>query len=123
MIVGIVERLQAGPYFGPDSDFVNEVVLAPAIPAGKTMFYIVRALPGRRDAVMNQVQREFESLQHGRYVQRIRTLAFTAKQGRTDDRNGAVILAVLSSFVLAVTMLGLFGFASFAVTSRTRDFS
>jgi putative ABC transport system permease protein len=120
-IVGVVERLQAGPYFGPDSDFVNEVVLTPAIPAGKTLFYIVRTLPGHRDAVMNQVQREFESLQHGRYIQRIRTLAFTAKQGRTDDRNGAVILAVLSSFVLAVTMLGLFGFASFAVTSRSKE--
>jgi len=31
------------------------------------------------------------------------------------------VLAVLASFVLAVTMLGLFGFAAFAVTSRTKE--
>jgi putative ABC transport system permease protein len=120
-VVGVVERLQGGPYFGPDSDFVNEVVLVPANPGGKTTFYIVRALPGQRDAVMNRVQREFEALQRGRYIQRIRTLAFTAAQGRADNRHGAVILAILSSFVLAVTMLGLFGFASFSVTSRTKE--
>jgi putative ABC transport system permease protein len=120
-VVGVVERMQGGPYFGPDSDFVNEVVLAPANPIGKSTYYIVRTQPGQRDAVLNQVQREFESLRPGRYVEKIKTLAAIAQQGRAAERNGAVILAILSSFVLAVTMLGLFGFASFAVTSRTRE--
>lgn len=120
-IVGVVERLQGGPYFGPNSDFVNEVVLAPGIPSGHSIRYIVRTQPGRRDAVMNRVQREFESLQPGRYIERMQTLATTAARQRATDRNGAIILAILSSFVLAVTMLGLFGFASFAVASRTKE--
>lgn len=120
-IVGVVQRLQGGPYFGPNSDFVNEVVLAPGIPAGHSIRYIVRTRPGRRDAVMNRVQREFESLQPGRYIDRMQTLASTAEWNRAADRNGAIILAILSSFVLAVTMLGLFGFASFTVVSRTRE--
>jgi putative ABC transport system permease protein len=120
-IVGVVARLQAGPYFGPDSDFVNEVVLAPGIPAGHSIRYIVRTQPGRRDAVMNRVQREFESLRSGRYVERLQTLATTAARQRATDRNGAIILAILSSFVLGVTMLGLFGFASLAVASRGKE--
>jgi putative ABC transport system permease protein len=49
------------------------------------------------------------------------TLAATAKQARVADRTDAVILAILSSLVLAVTMLGLFGFAAFAVTSRNKE--
>lgn len=120
-VVGVIERMQAGPYFGPDSDFVNDVVLAPAYPSGPNAHYVVRTLPGQRDAVMNRVQREFESLQPGRYIDRMRTLAATAAQNRANDRNGAIILAILASFVLAVTMLGLFGFASFTVTSRTKE--
>jgi putative ABC transport system permease protein len=120
-VVGVVERLQGGPYFGPESDFVNEVVLAPANPSGKSAHYLVRTQAGQRDAVMNKVQREFESQRPGRYIERIRSLAEIALEGRADDRNGAVILAILSSLVLAVTMLGLFGFASFSVTSRTKE--
>ena len=96
-IVGVVERLQGGPYFGPNSDFVNEVVLAPGIPSGHSIRYIVRTQPGRRDAVMNQVEREFESLQPGRYIEQMQTLASTAERNRATDRNGAVILAILCS--------------------------
>ena len=120
-IVGVVALLQAAPYFGTGRDFVNEVVLAPGIPAGSHTTYIVRAAPGARDHVMTGVKREFESLRPNRYVDRIETLSNTASQARAMDRNGAVILAILSTFVLAVTMFGLFGFASFAVASRTKE--
>jgi len=49
------------------------------------------------------------------------TLAAEAARSRVANRTDAVILAILSSLVLAVTMLGLFGFASFAVTSRIKE--
>jgi len=120
-IGGVVEVMQAAPFFIPGADFVNEVVLAPAVSAGPNALYLVRTKPGLRDQVMERVRREFESLQKGRYIDRVRTLAGTATQARATDRNGAVVLAILSSFVLTVTMLGLFGFASFAVTSRTKE--
>jgi putative ABC transport system permease protein len=121
IVVGVVEHMQAGPYFGPESDFVNEVVLAPANPAGRGAYYVVRTQPGLRDRIMNRVQREFEPLRRGRYIDGMRTLAETAARNRQNDRNAAIILAILSSFVLAVTLLGLFGFASFAVSSRTKE--
>jgi hypothetical protein len=33
-IVGVVERMQAAPFFLLGTNFVNEIVLAPAVPAG-----------------------------------------------------------------------------------------
>jgi putative ABC transport system permease protein len=120
-IVGVVAIMQAGAYFAPGADFINEVVLVPAAPAGHGSKYLVRTHPGARDQVMTQVRREFEALQPSRYVEHMEDLATTAATMRDADRHGAIVLAVLSSFVLAVTMFGLFGFASFAVTSRTKE--
>jgi putative ABC transport system permease protein len=70
---------------------------------------------------MGRVWKELEPRQHGRLVDSMDTLAATAARSRVADRTDAVILAILSSLVLAVTMLGLFGFAAFAVASRTKE--
>jgi putative ABC transport system permease protein len=120
-IVGVVERMQAAPLFLPGVNFFNEIVLAAAVPAGPTALYLVRTKPGLRDQVMTRVVKEFETLQRDRYIDKIKTLADTASEARAADRASAVVLAILASFVLAVTMLGLFGFAAFAVTSRTKE--
>jgi len=120
-IVGVVERMQAAPFFLPGTNFVNEIVLVPAVPAGPSARYLVRTRPGLRDQVMTRVVKEFESLQRDRYVNAVRSLADTASEARASDRANAVVLAILACFVLAVTMLGLFGFAAFAVTSRTKE--
>jgi putative ABC transport system permease protein len=119
-VVGVVDLMQAAPPNGP-GDIVYDVVLTPAVPQGPNATYLVRTQPGRLDAVMTRVWKELEPLQHGRTVDSMETLAVTAAQSRVADRTDAVILAILSSFVLVVTMLGLFGFASFAVTSRTKE--
>lgn len=120
-IVGVIERMQAAPLFLPGVNLFNEIVLAPAVPAGPTALYLVRTKPGLRDQLMARVVKEFESLQKDRYIDKIVTLADTASEARMADRSSAVVLAILASFVLAVTMLGLFGFAAFSVTSRTKE--
>ena len=119
-VVGVVELMQAAPPNGP-GDIVYDVVLTPAVPPGPNAIYLVRTKPGLLDAIMGRVWNELEPLQHGRLVGSMGTLAARAAQSRVADRTDAVILAILSSLVLAVTMLGLFGFASFAVTSRTKE--
>jgi putative ABC transport system permease protein len=120
-VVGVVELMQAAPRFGPGTDFVYDVVLTPAIPPGPNATYLVRTKPGMLDAVMARVWKELGPIQKARLVDSMDTLAATAAQSRVADRTDAVILAILSSLVLAVTMLGLFGFASFAVTSRIKE--
>ena len=119
-VVGVVERMQAAPPMGP-ADIVYNVVLTPAVPPGPNAIYLVRTKSGLLDAIMARVSKELEPRQHGRLVDSMDTLAATAKQARVADRTDAVILAILSSLVLAVTMLGLFGFAAFAVTSRNKE--
>jgi putative ABC transport system permease protein len=119
-VVGVVDLLQAAPPLAP-GDIVYDVVLTPAVPPGPNAIYLVRTQPGRLDAVMARVWKELEPLQHGRTVDSMDTLTAQATRARLADRTDAVILAILSSFVLVVTMLGLFGFASFAVTSRTKE--
>jgi putative ABC transport system permease protein len=119
-VVGVVELMQAAPSMGP-GDIVYDVVLTPAVPPGPSATYLVRTQPMRLDAIMARVWKELEPLQHGRSVDSMETLVATAAKSRVADRTDAVILAILSSLVLAVTMLGLFGFASFQVTSRIKE--
>ena len=119
-VVGVVELMQAAPPLAP-MDVVYDVVLTPAIPQGPNAIYLVRTRPGLLDAIMGRVWKELEPRLHDRLVDSMETLAATAAHSRVADRTDAVILAILSSLVLAVTMLGLFGFASFAVTSRTKE--
>jgi putative ABC transport system permease protein len=120
-VVGIIEQMQGAPYFGPESEFVNELVLTATYQPALDELYLVRTRSGTRDHVISQVQREFGSVQPGRYQDRIETFARTAAMARTDDRINAITLLVLSSLVVAVTMLGLFGFAAFAVTGRMKE--
>jgi putative ABC transport system permease protein len=120
-VVGVVELLQAAPRWIPGTDFNYDVVLTPTIPPGPEAVYLVRTKPGMLQAVMTRVRQEFGPLQRSRTVDRMNTLASTAAWVRIADRTDAVILAILCSLVLAVTMLGLFGFASFAVASRTKE--
>jgi putative ABC transport system permease protein len=120
IVVGVVELMQAAPPMGP-GDIVYDVVLTPAIPPGPNATYLVRTKSGLLDVVMARVWKELGPLQHGRVVNGMDTLAARAAQSRVAERTDAVTLAILSSLVLAVTMLGLFGFASFAVSSRTKE--
>ena len=120
-VVGVVELMQAAPYFAADSSFVNELVLTPTYQTAADAFYLVRTKAGTRNEVMSKVQREFESVQGGRYLDRIQSLAKTASMMRGSDRISAITLLVLSSLVVAVTMLGLFGFAAFSVTGRLKE--
>jgi putative ABC transport system permease protein len=119
-VVGVVELMQAAPPLAP-MDIVYDVVLTPAVPPGPNAIYLVRTKPGQLDAIMGRVWKELEPRQHGRLVDSMDTLAAIAARSRVADRTDAVILAILSSLVLAVTMLGLFGFAAFAVASRTKE--
>ena len=120
-VVGVIDHMQAAPYFAPGSDFVNELVLTPTYQTAPDEFYLVRTKPGARNEVMAKVQREFEPVQTGRYLDRIQSLAKTAAMMRGSDRTSAITLLVLSSLVVAVTMLGVFGFAAFSVTGRIKE--
>jgi putative ABC transport system permease protein len=119
-IVGVVKLLQSAPPLNT-GDIVYDVVLTPAIPPGPDAFYLVRTETAMMGSVVARIRKELGPMQPYRTLYAIETLAATAAQARATDRTDAVILAILCSLVLAVTMLGLFGFASYAVSSRTKE--
>lgn len=120
-VVGIVERLQAAPYYDGDADFVECIVLLPSVPPGSSAIYIVRTQPGLRDEVMQVVERELSVSQPGRYIDEIQSFAATASLTRATKRVGAIILIVVACLVVAIAALGVFGLASYTVTSRTKQ--
>jgi putative ABC transport system permease protein len=120
-IVGIIELMQGAPYFAPGADFINELVLTPTFQPTPDELYLIRTRPGDRNRIMATVERQFESVDASRFIDRIQSLATTAAMMRSNDRLNAMTLVVLSSLVLAVTLLGLFGFASFMVTGRIKE--
>jgi putative ABC transport system permease protein len=121
IIVGIVDFLRADPAPARYDDFVTRVVIVPIIPPGPNGLYVVRTQPGQRAFVMRQVEKDFASLQPGRFVSRMEDYTRTAAAIRQETRTSALILAVVALFVLAVTVVGISGLAAFNVTSRTKQ--
>jgi len=120
-IVGIVERMQTFPVPGPFSEFAENVVFVPGLPAGPKAIYLVRTKPGHLAEVMAQVEQSLGDKVPGRYIDHMETLAQSASNTRSGLRASSIILGVVALLVLAVTAIGIFGLAAFNVTTRTRQ--
>jgi putative ABC transport system permease protein len=121
VIVGIVEQMRANPLPSQYDQFATQIVILPAIPPGPGGHYIVRTQPGRRDALMAEVDKNFADLQPGRFVERLEAMDRTAEDAREGYRASAIILAVATFFVVMVTIVGIVGLAAFSVASRTKQ--
>jgi putative ABC transport system permease protein len=120
-VVGIVERLQHQKAMGPLADLFRQVVIVPAWVAAPNAAYLVRAEPGRRDALMAQIEKELPDLQPGRFIQSMATLETTVALSSNNMRASSMTLAVTSVFVLGVTVIGIVGLAAFTVATRTKQ--
>jgi putative ABC transport system permease protein len=121
VIVGIVEQMRANPLPSQYDQFATQIVILPAIAPGPNGHYIVRTKPGRRDALMAEVDRNFADLQPGRFVERLEAMDRTAEDAREEYRASAIILSVATVFVVIVTIVGIVGLAAFSVASRTKQ--
>jgi putative ABC transport system permease protein len=121
VVVGIVELMRGNPYPAEYDQFALQDVFVPIIPAGPDSSYLIRATPGRRDAVMARVDKELADLQPGRYINRMETLEHTAASSRSNYRASVIILGVAAFFVLLVTVVGIVGLAAYNVASRTKQ--
>jgi putative ABC transport system permease protein len=121
-IVGIIEHLQHQQVMGgPAADLFKQVVIVPAYGPGPFGVYMVRTEPGRRDAVMAQVEKELPDLQPGRFIQSMEAMENTVKRSRNSVRASSMTLAVTTVFVLIVTVIGIVGLAAFTVAARTKQ--
>lgn len=121
VIVGIVDLMRAYPLPSQYDQFATQIVIVPIIPPGPNSRYIVRAKPGRRDALMAEVDKDFADLQPGRFVERLEAFDRTVEDARQGYRSSAIILSVATFFVVMVTIVGIVGLAAFSVAARTKQ--
>jgi putative ABC transport system permease protein len=117
-IVGIIEHMH-GAWVGWDK--LDHVILFPRIDNGPGSLYLVRSEPGRRDAVMRDIEARLGDSNPGRLLRWVRTMDYFIHQSYLDDRNMAIFLASVTSALLAITALGIFGLATFNVSTRIRQ--
>jgi putative ABC transport system permease protein len=117
-IVGIIEHMH-GAWVGWDE--LDQVVLFPRIKGGPNGVYLVRTEPGRRDAVMRDIEAKLGDSNPGRLLRWVRPFDYFIRQSYLDDRNMAIFLVSVTSALLAITALGIFGLATFNVSTRVRQ--
>ncbi len=117
-IIGIVRNFM-GPQLGPP---VYDTVLFPTLPGQYGGYYLlVRTKPGQRNAVLHQAKQHISVAHRHGVVQYVQTLASAKRQLHSANRNVAILLAIVTAFMVAVCCLGIFGLTTFNVASRTRQ--
>src|SRR5512134_3582520 len=117
-IVGVIEHMH-GAWVGWDK--LDHVVLFPRIKSGPNAIYVVRTEPGRQDAVMREIEAKLGDSNPGRLLRWVRPMSYFIHQSYLDDRNMAIFLVSVTSALLAITALGIFGLATFNVSTRIRQ--
>jgi putative ABC transport system permease protein len=117
-IVGIIENMH-GSWVGWDK--VEHVMLFPRIKSGPNGVYMIRAEPGRRDAIMRTIEERLGTSDPGRLLRWVRPLTYFERQSYLSDRNMAIFLVSVTGALLAITALGIFGLATFNVSTRIRQ--
>lgn len=117
-IIGITRDFM-GPQFGQPA---YNAALTPQVP-GKYGFYelLVRARPGRRDALLRAAKRHIAAAHPDAAVAFTQTLEQAQRLFNASSRNIAIFLSAVTALMLAVCCLGLFGVTAFNVSSRTRQ--
>lgn len=117
-IIGVIEHMQ-GSWLS--HKLVDQLYIAPVYPPGPAVKYLVRTQPGRRDAVMQQVEQRMTESNPDRVIERIRPLEEFKKRSYLADRNMGIFLVSVTGLLLVVTALGVFGLATFHVNTRTKQ--
>ena len=118
VIVGIMQNMH-GSWVNWDK--VDQVMLFPRVKSGPNGLYLVRTEPGRRDALMREVEAKLGTSNPGRLLRWVRPLTYFERQSYLSDRNMAIFLVSVTSALLAITALGIFGLATFNVSTRIRQ--
>jgi putative ABC transport system permease protein len=118
MIVGVVANMQ-GPYAG--HEYQQRVFFAAQLPKVFGLVYLVRTKPGRRDQVMRIATEHLRSSNPDRVIEATRTIDTYRQRTNQSDRITAIMLTFVTCLLIAVAALGIFGLATFNVSTRTKQ--
>jgi putative ABC transport system permease protein len=119
-VIGIVEHMQ-GTWL--DSLRLNNVFFMPRLPFSFSgaIYYIVRAKPGARDALARTIEEHMSASNPNRFIDWVRPLQRFKDRSYAADRNMEIFLIAVTALLLGISSLGIFGLATFNVSTRTKQ--
>lgn len=119
VVIGIIDKMQAA---WVNWDDLENVVLQPRLPGySNNNNYIVRTEPGQRDTVMRLVEEKLSTSNPERMIEWVRPFEFFKKRSYRADRNTSIFLVSVTTLLLGIAALGIFGLATFNVSTRTKQ--
>ena len=118
VVIGIMENM-LGSWVGWDK--LTQVMLTPRIEAGPLARYVVRAEPGRRDALISEIEQKMSGTNPNRAITYVRAHQFYKDRSYRADSRMVAFLSVLIGLMVTVTALGIVGLASFHVSVRRKQ--
>jgi putative ABC transport system permease protein len=82
---------------------------------------LVRTRPGRVDAIMQTAVQHLADSNLDRVVFYAHTLTYNRRQMVAENRNMAIFLTTVTTLILGVSCLGIFGLATYNVSTRTKQ--
>ncbi len=117
-IVGIIDRMQAA---WNRWDGVERSMLVPAYRDSSFGRYVIRTEPGRRDALMPEVEQMLADSNRERLVLDMTTMSETRDRSYLEDAAMIRLLVFIVSLLTGITGLGIVGLTSFNVARRTKQ--
>lgn len=118
VISGIIDQLQA-PWVGWDN--VENVMLSPERMNSKSSRYFIRTQPGRKDALMVDIEERLANSNKGRLIKNMQSIDEARERAYRGDTAMIKILSTVMVILTIVTGLGIVGLASFSVNSRKKQ--
>jgi putative ABC transport system permease protein len=119
VVAGIMENM-LGAWVNWDQP-LSHVVMYPRIPTGPIARYVVRAEPGKRDALIAEVERKLSDANISRAVTWVRPHSYYTERSYRPDSRMVAFLSVITVLMVSVTALGVVGLASFQVNVRRKQ--
>ena len=118
VVIGVMDNM-LGAWVGWDK--LTQVMLLPRIHAGPLSRYVVRTEPGRRDALMPEVEKKLSGANPNRAISYVRSHTQIKERSYRADSRMVAFLSVLIGLMISVTALGIVGLASFLVSVRRKQ--
>ncbi|HEX4973124.1 MAG TPA: FtsX-like permease family protein [Steroidobacteraceae bacterium] len=118
IVIGVMENM-LGSWIGWDK--LTQVMLTPRVEAGPLARYVVRAEPGRRDALMMEIEQKLSNSNPNRAITYVKSHTQIKERSYRADSRMVAFLSVLIGLMVSVTALGIVGLASFHVNVRRKQ--
>lgn len=117
-IIGIIDNI-VGPW--TSGNYGRRVFFTPEQPLLYGFQYLVRTQPGRRDEIMRIAAEHLSQSDPNRVIKSVHSLEMYEKATFLSERITAIALVIVTALLLAIAALGIFGLATFNVSTRTKQ--